>query len=106
MQTQFSELLENTPAESLLVGALTTTDRLGRENTSAIIEGTPDGLRMLAKFLMTMADSVESGDAQDKGWHLSLSPEDIPALRTHNVNSLSLGCTPASDFHIEKPASC
>ena len=73
MKTQFSELLKNTPAKSLLVGALTATDRFGGENTSAIIEGTPDGFRMLAKFLMTMADSVESGDARDTGWHLSLS---------------------------------
>ena len=106
MKTQFSELLENTPAESLLVGTLTTTDRLGSGNTSAIIEGTPEGLRMLAQFLLTMADAVESGDAQDKGWHLSLSPDDVPALRTHNVMSLSLGCTPARDFHIPKPPSC
>ena len=106
MKTQFSQLVENTPAESLLVGTLTTTDRLGSENTSAIIEGTPDGFRMLAQFLLTMADSVESGNAQDNGWHLSLSPDDVPALRTHNVISLSLGCTPARDFHIQKPPSC
>ncbi len=54
---------------------------------------------MLAQFLLTMADSVESGDAQDNGWHLSLSPDDIPAMRTHNVISLSLGCTPATAFY-------
>ena len=105
MKTQFSELVENTPAESLLVGALTTTDRLGRENTSAIIEGTPDGFRMLAQFLETMADSAESGNAQDNGWHLSLSPDDVPALRTHNVISLSLGCTPATESHKQNPPS-
>ena len=105
MKTKFSELIETTPAESLLVGTSISTDRDNRANTAAIIEGTPAGFRMLAEFLVSMADSVESGKAQGNGWHLSLSPDDIPAVCTHEVDSLSLGCRPASEFRIEKSTS-
>lgn len=105
MKTKFSELIETTPAESLLVGTLTTIDRDGLTSTSACIEGTPTGFRMLAKFLLSMADSVESGKAKDKGWGLCLSPEDVPAICTRDVRSLSLLCKPKTKFSVPKPSS-
>ena len=94
MKTKISDIIEKTPEGSLLVGTLTTNDRSGDASTAAIIEGTPEGFRFLATFLQTMADSVESGKSKDVGWHLALSPDDIPALRTRNVSVLSLGCKP------------
>ena len=73
---------------------MTSPDKEGEMHTSAMIEGTPAGFRMLAHFLNKMADSVESGQAKDKGWGLYLSPEDIGALRTLEVEGVSLLCKP------------
>ncbi len=44
---------------------------------------------MLADILVAMADHVE---AEESGWHLALSPEDRPQLRTLGISGVSLGC--------------
>ena len=94
METKFSNVIKSTPAGSLLVGTMSNNDKEGEAHISAAIQGTPAGFRMLAHFLEAMADSVESGQAKDKGWGLYLSPEDIAALQTLEVEGLSLFCKP------------
>ena len=96
--SRISEQIKSVPDNSLLVGVLRSNDRAGNEVTNSIIEGTPEGFRMLAIIMTEMADQVESGETHENGWGLSLSPEDIPALRTHEVKLLSLSCQPAVKF--------
>jgi hypothetical protein len=87
--------LMKAPADSLLVGTLATNDRDGKLSTSSIIDGTPEGFRVLAGVLLKMADSVEANsEGAGKGWGLVLHPDDISALRTLDVEALSLGCKP------------
>jgi hypothetical protein len=90
----------NTPSESLRIGFETTVDRDGKEWNYALIHGSPAGFRMIANMLLEMADHVES--KQNGGWHLSLSPEDIPALLTTNVKNVDLTCQPAPWLLIPK----
>ncbi len=96
--SKISDHIQGIAENSLLVGVRTTSDREGREVSDSIIEGTPSGFRMLARIMEEMADQVEVGETHENGWGLCLSPEDLAALRTHDVRMLSLSCQPDVKF--------
>jgi hypothetical protein len=60
-----------------------------------IIEGNPDGFRLLASVLNAMADAVGAAGhpASQQGWHLGLSPDDLRWLKMDD-STLVLDCTP------------
>lgn len=90
---RYIEELMCLPKETLIVRTLTTNDKEGTDTTRAIIEGTPAGFRALANILLKMADTVDSAETKT-GWGLVLHPNDIPALKALQVESLSLDCLP------------
>jgi hypothetical protein len=71
VKTQFSELIENTPAGSLLVGALTTTDRLGRENTA------PLDVYELGSYFRQFPDSLNFASLNSPTKRLYVNPIDM-----------------------------
>ena len=89
---EYIDQLMNLPGGSLLIGTLAIIDGEGAPSTNAIIEGTPASFRVLAGVLLKMADTVETMTEAETGWHLALHPDDIPALKLLDVESLSLGC--------------
>lgn len=94
-----SDNLMATAPRSLWFGVRTTRTEVGAETGVVSLEGTPDGLRMLARFLSEMADAVESGEAPSGGWGLTLSPADIPALSSdEDVRLLSVTCLTTGRF--------
>ena len=88
--THIFDGIKATPANSLLAGYESTVGSDRNAWQYAVLRGTPAGLRMLARILDEMADTV---DASGDGWHLAFSPDDIPALLTANVRNLAVDCT-------------
>ena len=61
--------------------------------------GDSQSFRKLAALLSAMADTVEnpSHPSSESGWHLSLSPQDIPQLILKNAAFFTLNCSAGGD---------
>ena len=77
---------------SLLFGTVESVDQNGNLVRDCLLEGTPDGLRVLASFLNEMAETVEQNESIERAWSVSLSPAEMPALVGQYVRSLQLRC--------------
>jgi hypothetical protein len=60
-----------------------------------IVRGDVNGFRLLAQVLSAMADQVSTDNhaASVHGWHLAISPRDVPQLEMDNA-ILVLDCDP------------
>lgn len=68
---------------------------IGKDAQRIIVEGNSRGFRMLAETLLAMADAVENDPAvREHGWHLVLSPGDVPQLYMDAGSLLVLNCEP------------
>lgn len=78
---------------------------VGDGNQRIIIEGNAGAFRMLAQTLLAMAETVETDPAiRQHGWHLVLSPEDVPQLHMGKGYRLALNCEP--DNRPDHSAAC
>ena len=73
------------------MGPLETADRDGHKTQNVFVEGTPEGFRMFAEILNHMAEQVESKE-EKIGWGLTISPDEMPAIKLLDSKSLNLVC--------------
>ncbi len=68
---------------------------VGKDSQRVVVEGNSSAFRMLAQTLLAMAEAVEADPAiRQYGWHLVLSPEDVPQLHMDAGFLLVLNCEP------------
>jgi hypothetical protein len=84
------EVFENHPDASLSLEIAGPPDFVGRR---IILTGSPDGFRLLASMLTTMADRVEDPSRPERvGWHFMVNSEVVPQLQLAPDCFLSLNC--------------
>ena len=95
MPNRFEQILEQFSNASLSIRKDGPPTYRGENPHRIIIQGNPDGFRMLGQLLSMMADRVESkSNTEGLGWHFVLGTDSMPQLHMDDEHLLALTCDP------------